>query len=218
MEIIFPSVDTADEDGLIGIGGDFSFTNLINAYKRGIFPWPINKQYPVAWFAPDPRGVLFTEDFKIPRSLKRFLNKTSYEIKYNSNFEKVIDHCASVKRKDQKSTWIIQELKEGYTNLFHKGHAYCVEVYDEKNLIGGVYGVCIGGFVSGESMFHLKANASKFALCHLMDRLKKASIPFLDTQMVTPVTQSLGAKEISREDFCKILDTKKPLTREAIFN
>jgi leucyl/phenylalanyl-tRNA--protein transferase len=218
VQLAFPPVTDADENGLIGIGGDFSLVNLLSAYSQGIFPWPISQEYPTAWFSPDPRGVLFTRDLKIPRSLKRFMNKKPYDIRFNTNFTDVIRYCSKVPRSDNTGTWITQELIDAYQNLFDNGYAYSVEVYDNGTLVGGLYGVCIGGFVSGESMFYLKDNASKVALVMLIEKLKKSEISFLDTQMVTPITMSLGAKEIARESFIKILDTKKPLNREAIFN
>lgn len=218
MLLDFPSPENADEEGLVGIGGDFSVENLINAYHKGIFPWPINQTYPYAWFSPNPRGIFQLDEFRIPRSLKKFINKELYTIKYNTQFEAVIRQCAIVKRKDQSSTWITEELIQGYISLFNEGLAYSVEVYHEENLIGGLYGVCMGSIISGESMFHLKDHASKIALVNLVNKLKKASIKILDTQMVTPVTQSLGAKEISRSDFLKMIEIKKPLHREAIFN
>jgi leucyl/phenylalanyl-tRNA--protein transferase len=219
MDIIFPPVQEANEDGVLAIGGDYGVSTLLNAYSQGIFPWPISDKYPLAWFSPDPRGVLFIDDLHISKSLKRFLNKNRYTCRFNTDFEAVINKCANVVRSDQSSTWITKELKDSYIALFNAGHAYSTEIYDESdNLVGGIYGVCIGGFVSGESMFHTKDNASKFALVSLIRKLKQKKIELLDTQMVTNITEAMGAVDIDRSVFIEKLQIKRPLTREAIFN
>lgn len=202
----FPPIDSADEQGLLALGGDLEVDSLLLAYSCGIFPWPISKEYPLAWFSPDPRGILAFDNLHLGKSFRKFLKKNPYEIKFNTNFEAVIMNCAQVKRHDQASTWISQQIIDAYINLHQQGYAYSIETYLEERLVGGVYGVCINRFYSGESMFHLEENASKVALVSLLYLLKQRDIGWLDTQMVTPVVESLGGVEIPRDTFLKMLD------------
>jgi leucyl/phenylalanyl-tRNA--protein transferase len=207
MAIIeFPPVENSDEHGLVALGGDLELESLLLAYSKGIFPWPINEEYPLAWFSPDPRGILAYDKLRLSKSFRKFLRKNPYEVKFNCNFEAVILNCARAKRSDQNSTWITQEIIDAYIELHKQGYAYSIETYLEDRLVGGVYGVCINRFYSGESMFHLEDNASKVALVSLMYMLKQRDILWIDTQMVTPVVESMGGVEIPRETFLKILD------------
>lgn len=204
----FPPLETADESGLIGVGGDLEISSLLLAYKSGIFPWPISKEYPLAWFSPDPRGVLLTAEVHLSSSFKKFLKKNNYVIKFNTRFSAVILNCAKMTRPHETSTWITEEIINAYIELFKAKLAYSVEVYEdasEERLIGGLYGVKIHHYVSGESMFHIKSNASKLALYALMLKLKSEGIEMLDTQMVTPVVESFGGRYIPRKDFIKRL-------------
>ncbi len=202
----FPPVEQADDHGLLALGGDLEVDSLLLAYSRGIFPWPINDDYPLAWFSPDPRGVLITEELHISKSLKKILKKSQYDIFFNSQFEAVIKNCALQKRKDQESTWITEEIIEAYIELHKSGFAYSVEVVNQNGkLVGGLYGVNINMYFSGESMFHLESNASKIALVALVSKLAELKVPYLDTQMVTPVVESLGGKTISRKKFLEYL-------------
>lgn len=203
----FPPIEQADEHGLVAVGGDLEIESLILAYSRGIFPWPINDDYPLAWFSPDPRGVLLTEELRISKSLKKFLKKTNYRITFNQQFEAVIKNCALQKRNGQDSTWITNDIIEAYIRLHKTGFAYSVEVINqEEKLVGGLYGVNLNCYFSGESMFHLESNTSKIALIALVNKLRELKIPYLDTQMVTPVVESLGGKNISRQDFLQYLN------------
>ncbi|MFA6235897.1 MAG: leucyl/phenylalanyl-tRNA--protein transferase [Bacteriovorax sp.] len=202
----FPPIDSADEHGLLALGGDLEIDSLLLAYTQGIFPWPISEEYPLAWFSPDPRGILAFLNLHMSKSLKKFLKKNPYEVRFNANFEAVIMNCAKVKRNDQATTWITQDIIDAYINLHREGYAYSVETYLEDKLVGGVYGVCINHYYSGESMFHLEENASKVALVSLMYMLKQRDILWLDTQMVTPVVESLGGQEIPRDTFLEMLD------------
>ena len=202
----FPSVDQADEHGLLALGGDLELESLLLAYSRGIFPWPISDEYPLAWFSPDPRGILIFDKLHLSKSLKKFLKKNPYEIRFNTNFEAVIMNCAQISRAENQGTWITNDIINGYMNLHKNGFAYSVETYLEDELVGGVYGVCINRFYSGESMFHKADNASKVALIALLYQLKQKDIGWLDTQMVTPVVESLGGVEIPRETFLKMLE------------
>ena len=202
----FPPVDESDEHGLLALGGDLEIDSLLLAYSQGIFPWPISDEYPLAWFSPDPRGILAFDKLHLSKSFRKFLKKSPYEVKFNTNFEAVIMNCARVKRAAQDSTWINQEIIDAYIKMHQSGFAYSIETYLEDRLVGGVYVVCINRFYSGESMFHLEENASKVALVSLMYLLKQRDIGWIDTQMVTPVVEGLGGIEIPRETFLKMLD------------
>lgn len=205
----FPPLDEADEDGLLAVGGELSPQLLLLAYLQGIFPWPYSEKHPLTWFSPNPRGILAPENFHISKSFKRFLNNHTYDIRFNTNFELVMKKCAQAKRSSGSGTWITPKLTKAYLDLYHMGYAYCIEIYSvNQNLVGGLYGVCIDTIISGESMFHSEPNTSKLALYTLITRLKLCGIPYLDTQMVTPITKQLGATQISREQFAR--DLKKP--------
>jgi leucyl/phenylalanyl-tRNA--protein transferase len=206
MAVEFPSVETANEDGLLAIGGVLNIEVLTTAYCSGIFPWPVSEEYPLTWFAPNPRGILEFRDFKVSKSFQKFLNKTSLTTKFNVDFEKIIYNCAQVKRKHESGTWINQDIIDAYINMFNHGLAYCVGTYDGANLVGGLYGVCIGEIISGESMFHFIDNASKLALKALVDQLQDIGLKWMDTQMVTPLLESFGGKEISRKVFMQKLE------------
>lgn len=210
--IIFPPVETASEEGLLAIGADTRPEILKEAYKNGIFPWPISEDASLTWFAPDPRGVIFTNKFHIPKSMKKFLKKNPFTVTYNKHFDEVIENCALAVRKDEPGTWIREDIFTGYKKLFSEGNAYSIDILRDGKLVAGLYGVCIGEIISGESMFHTESNASKLALISIMNILKKANIPFLDTQMITPIIESFGGCEISRELYMKklaLLDQRK---------
>lgn len=220
MPVKFPPHHEASPEGLLAIGGDLEPTTLLTAYQQGIFPWPISKDSPMTWFSPDPRGVLSVEDFHISKSFKRFLNKVPYKVEMNSHFTEVIKNCATTTRKHEVGTWITEEILTGYEKLFDQGNAYCISILDRGQLVGGLYGVCINGLVTGESMFHTKTNASKLCLYILMSHLKIKGIPFLDTQMVTPIIESFGGKEIPRSEFLVEIERlqKRHLPREELFS
>ncbi len=203
----FPPIDQADEHGLLALGGDLEISSLLLAYSRGIFPWPINEEYPLAWFSPDPRGILEHDKLHVSSSFKKHLRSDTHHVTFNKDFKAVIEGCSnSTNRKDQVGTWITEDIINAYIRFYNAGHAYSVEVWNQaEELVGGLYGVVIGRYVSGESMFYLESNASKFALYSLMERLKENEIEWLDTQMVTPVVESMGGIEINREGFIKRL-------------
>jgi len=218
MAVKFPEVTEASEEGLLALGGTLDVETIVTAYLNGIFPWPIDENHPITWFAPDPRGLLMFDDFRVSKSLKKFLSKCPYEVRFNSDFEQVIKHCSNTKRKNEKGTWIFDNIINAYIEMYNQGYAYCVAVYHQEKLIGGLYGVCIGELITGESMFHLETNASKVALNALIQKLMSKKIKWIDTQMVTPVIESFGGKEVPREDYMKLL----PLidltpTREDLF-
>jgi leucyl/phenylalanyl-tRNA--protein transferase len=222
-KIVFPPVETASEDGLVAVGGDLEVDTLLEAYRRGIFPWPIstyplNADIPHTWFSPDPRGVLDFADLHVPRSFLKFLRKTPFHVTFNRAFADVIVQCARTPRKDQPGTWITPDIMRSYINLFERGHAYSVDVWRDRQLVAGMYGVVIGGFVSGESMFTHEDNASKQGLYTLVHHLQERGITWLDTQMVTEVVRQFGGGYIPRRRFLRrleVCDWSRP--RETIF-
>jgi leucyl/phenylalanyl-tRNA--protein transferase len=184
----------------LAVGGDLSPARLLLAYRHGLFPWTVN---PVTWWSPDPRGVLFFEDFHVSRSLARTLRRQPFTITVNRAFRAVIEGCALAPRKGQ---WITPEFIDAYDRLHRLGHAHSVECWQGDRLKGGIYGVAVGGVFSGESMFHLADDASKVALAHLVGRLRERGFAFLDVQTVTETTRKLGAKAVTREEFLRRLD------------
>jgi leucyl/phenylalanyl-tRNA--protein transferase len=201
----FPAVEQADPNGLLAIGGDLEVASLILAYKQGIFPWPFDEET-LAWFSPPKRAILDFNDFHISRSLARELKKTCFTFSINKCFPDVIRSCSSLtNRKPEQGTWITEEIIQAYINLFEAGHCFSIEVWLGHKLVGGVYGVQIGGFISGESMFYRVANASKLALCFLVEHFRALDYTWLDCQVLTPHMQALGAKLISRKEFIKRL-------------
>lgn len=200
--IQFPAHHEATRDGLLAIGGDLSLERLIHAYATGIFPW-FNDEDPILWWSPDPRFVLFPKDLKVSKSMKQFMRNSSYRITENGAFEQVISHCAAIKRDDQNGTWIGKSMIDAYINLHRAGFAKSVEVWDQNELVGGLYGVDLGNKVfCGESMFSLKSNSSKMAFIWLAQSNKYRLI---DCQLHTKHLESLGGKHISRQTFLKYL-------------
>ena len=193
-----PDPSQAREDGLVALGGDLSVERLLEAYQSGLFPWSAN---PITWWSPDPRGVLPVGAVHVSRSLARTLRQAPYTVTFDQNFSAVIRACAEVPRSGASSTWISPQLLEAYEQLAQAGHAHSVECWQEGRLVGGVYGVSVGGFFAGESMFHRADDASKVALVHLDRHLASRGFTLLDCQMVTSVTRSLGAMEIPRTDY-----------------
>ena len=205
----FPDPETDDPDGIVGVGANLSVGTLMSAYQSGIFPWPIEGM-PLPWFCPPRRALLKKSDLHISRSLAKWIKKTTLTVTVDQAFEQVIGYCARVPRPGQPGTWITPAMKKAYIALHQAGHAHSVEVWNEKKLVGGIYGVDPGGAFSAESMFHLETNASKLALLHLLDHLEDRGVGWLDIQMLTPHLKALGAKEISRNRFLALL--KKALT------
>ena len=213
----FPPVESADENGLLALGGDLDVETLMLAYQQGIFPWPISEEFPLAWFSPDPRGVIEIRDLKINKRLRRYLFNNNLKFTCNTAFESVIRQCSKVPRKQQSGTWITEEVVQSYLRLFEREYAYSIEAWEGNQLVGGIYGISINGIITGESMFHLRPNTSKICLCALLLILKNQGFDWLDTQMVTPVIKSLGGKEISRKDFLANLKQVPLRTRKEIF-
>jgi leucyl/phenylalanyl-tRNA---protein transferase len=210
-KIEFPPVETADRDGLVAIGGDLEIDTLLESYRRGIFPWPVstyplNVDLPHTWFSPDPRGILDFDDLHVSKSFLKFLKKTPFTVTFNKAFPDVINQCAQTPRKDQPGTWITPEIMGAYNKLFENNYAYSVEVWLSHKLVGGLYGVVMGDFVSGESMFTHEDNASKQGLYTLVHHLQNKGIHWLDTQMVTEVVKQFGGRYIPRRSFIKRLE------------
>ncbi len=199
-EIVFPPVHLADENGLLVIGGDLSIERLLLAYKSGIFPWYEDGQ-PILWWSPDPRFVLYPKSLKISRSLQQLINKKQFEITYDTAFQEVIEHCKKIERPQQKGTWITDEMVEGYVQLHQQGYAHSVEVWDDDELVGGIYGVSLGKCFFGESMFSKKNNSSKVGFALFVQKLEAMDFRLIDCQVYTDHLAGFGAEMIPRERF-----------------
>lgn len=201
-KIEFPNPSEASVDGLLAIGGDLSVERLLYAYNNGIFPW-YEEGEPILWWSPDPRFVLFPQKLKISKSMRNVLKNCGYKVTVNKAFAEVINTCALVKREGQQSTWVTNEMIAAYNQLHRLGHAKSVEVWKDDVLVGGLYGVDIKGKVfSGESMFAKESNASKVGFITFV---QNSNYQIIDCQVYTDHLKSLGAENISRNDFLKVL-------------
>ncbi|MEO8820815.1 MAG: leucyl/phenylalanyl-tRNA--protein transferase [Ginsengibacter sp.] len=196
----FPDVASADENGLLAIGGNLSSGTLIKAYSKGIFPW-YNPGEMVQWYSPDPRFILFPKKIKISHSMRNVFNKHFFKFTVDKAFTRVIHNCRISKRTGEPETWIGDDIEIAYTDLFKKGLAHSAEAWQNNELVGGLYGVLLGKVFFGESMFAKKSNASKFAFIKLVDVLQKNGIELIDCQVYTEHLESLGAEFIRREEF-----------------
>ena len=202
---IFPSPMLAGADGLLAVGGDLSAERLLEAYRNGIFPWYSEGQ-PYLWWSPDPRMVLFPSKFKKYKNLSKLVFSKSFRVEIDGDFESVITNCASVPRKGQEGeTWITSEMISAYLKLHQKGYAHSVEVYQSDKLVGGLYGISLGGSFFGESMFHYVTDASKVALWHLVDLAIELNFDMIDVQQDTDHMRFMGAETITRKDFITLL-------------
>jgi leucyl/phenylalanyl-tRNA--protein transferase len=197
----FPPIETADPDGLLGIGGQLTPDWLLDAYRRGIFPWPITGGTEMlAWWSLDPRAIIPLDRFHLPRRLRSTLHSGRFAVTCNRDFHGVITGCATARGR-VGHTWLTPEMIDGYQRLHELGHAHSVEAWFEGGLAGGVYGVAIGGSFSAESMFHRVRDASKVALAHLVAHLRACGFTLMDIQQLTPHTKQFGAIEIPRDEF-----------------
>ena len=198
----FPPVASARADmgGLLAVGADLSVARLLKAYRHGIFPWGTAEQQPL-WYSPDPRMVLFPDEFRITASLRKILRGRRYEVRFDHDFPALIGACAEMPRPGQDGTWITPDMKDAYISLHELGWAHSVEVYEEGDLTGGLYGIGIGRMFYGESMFSRRSNASKIAFAHLVRYLLAHDFAMIDCQMRTEHLTSLGGREIPRSDF-----------------
>jgi leucyl/phenylalanyl-tRNA---protein transferase len=197
----FPNPQLANAEGLVAIGGDLSVPRLLLAYRSGIFPWTAD---PITWWSPDPRAIFEFERFRVSRSLARVIRKGAFEITLDKSFRQVMEGCAAP-APGRRSTWISPEFIEAYTELHRQGYAHSVECRQGGQLVGGIYGVALGGFFAAESMFHKVSNASKLALYHLLEHLRQRQFSLVDIQMLTPITAQLGGINIPRTEYLKRL-------------
>ncbi|MDH5357244.1 MAG: leucyl/phenylalanyl-tRNA--protein transferase [Gammaproteobacteria bacterium] len=206
---IFPPIEYAYEDGLLAAGGDLSASRLIDAYRRGIFPW-FNRNDPILWWSPDPRMVLFTNDVKISRSLKKAIRTTDITVTMDRAFSDVIACCAAPRQNQSNdtgdTTWIHSDMIDAYNQLHQQGIAHSVECWHEGQLVGGLYGIALGQVFFGESMFSSMADGSKIALVTLCQQLQRWGFLIIDCQVYSEHLASMGAQEIARKDFIGYLD------------
>lgn len=202
--LYFPPIETADEEGILAIGGDLSTKRLLLAYTNGIFPW-YNDDQPIIWWSPNPRFVLFPEKLKISKSMKSLLLANKFSFTINNNFDQVIKNCKTINRKNQDGTWITNEVQNAYTVLHKNGYAHSAETWLDGNLVGGLYGVKIGNIFFGESMFSKYPNASKFAFINYVKKLQEENVTLIDCQLHTNHLESFGAEMIDRNEFKKML-------------
>ena len=204
----FPKPSEADSDGLLAVGGDLTPERLLLAYNSGIFPWYENDQ-PILWWSPNPRMVLYLENMKVSKSLRKLINKEIYQVTFNTAFLEVIKNCSTINREGQRGTWITEDMQRAYVDLHKLGHATSVEVWHDNKLVGGLYGINLPQkkIFCGESMFSLESNASKVGFYSLVSELERKEYKLVDCQLYTAHLESLGAEEISRKEFLQILDS-----------
>ncbi|SHF85573.1 leucyl/phenylalanyl-tRNA--protein transferase [Flavobacterium defluvii] len=205
--LYFPPVSEADDEGILAVGGDLSPERLKLAYNNGIFPW-FNEGESILWWAPDPRMVLFLDELNVSKSMRNILNRNIFTVTFNTNFEEVILNCQKILRDGQDGTWISDEMIQAYVELHKQGIAKSVEVWQEGVLVGGLYGIDLGHIFCGESMFSKISNASKVGFIALVNHLKKENYKLLDCQVYNPHLDSLGCREIDRDEFMSILKSK----------
>ncbi|MES2747184.1 MAG: leucyl/phenylalanyl-tRNA--protein transferase [Bacteroidota bacterium] len=203
-ELYFPPVSEASYEGILAVGGDLSAERLLLAYKNGIFPW-FNDDEPIFWWAPSERMVVNPNEYKVAKSLRNIINRNTFEVTINKNFTDVITHCQKSERKGQEGTWITNDIIKAYTQLHRIGKAISFEVWQNNELVGGLYGVDLGHVFCGESMFSKVPNASKVAFVKLVDYLKQNKYKLLDCQVHNDHLEKLGAFEISRDTFMMVL-------------
>ena len=204
-KITFPPPHLAGSDGLLAIGGDLSKERLLLAYRMGIFPW-FSEDEPIMWWSPDPRLVLYPQDLRVPKSLKKVINKNIFKVTIDSSFERIINLCAQIRLQKNEGTWLGKNMIEAYCDLHEAGYAHSVEAWHKGELAGGLYGVSMGKCFFGESMFTSISNASKAAFVALVEYLKTLSFDMIDCQLTTEHLKRFGAKEIPRSLFLKQLN------------
>lgn len=200
--LVFPEPDLAEPDGLLAVGGDLSTKRLLLAYQNGIFPW-YSDDTPILWYSPHERFVLYPQELNISGSMRRVLNSGRFSVTADTCFNEVITACSTVPREGQDGTWITDDMKAAYNRLHAEGHAHSVEVWQNGELVGGIYGVQVGDVFCGESMFSKVSNASKTALIHVC---QSGLYKLVDCQVHTDHMESMGARMISREEYMAILN------------
>lgn len=204
-ELTFPPVDSANVEGLLAVGGDLSPERLLLAYQSGIFPWFDNDSI-ILWWSPDPRMILYPDQIRISKSMRKVIRNNQFRLTKNTCFKEVLEYCSSVPREGQDGTWITDEMKNAYIALHERGIAKSYEVWEGDTLVGGLYGVDLGDVFCGESMFSLTSNASKFAFIKLAEELQANEYRVIDCQLHTDHLESMGAQEIPRKEFMKLLN------------
>lgn len=202
----FPPVTEALPDGLLAAGGDLSRDRLLLAYRSGIFPW-FNEEEPPLWWSPDPRFVLYPQELKVSKSMKKVISAGQFEYRTNTAFRQVIDNCRQIDRPGQDGTWITSEVADAYCDLHHIGVAHSAEAWLNSELVGGLYGIRMGKVFFGESMFSKVSNASKFAFISLVHSLLTEDVQLIDCQVYTEHLESLGARMIPRRTFIELVTT-----------
>jgi leucyl/phenylalanyl-tRNA---protein transferase len=201
----FPPVEEADEEGLLLIGGKVTPERVLEAYRKGIFPWYNDEDFPL-WWSPNPRFVLFPQELHISRSMQKLLSKNLFEFRVDTAFSEVIQQCASISRKEQDGTWITDNMSDVYNSLHQAGFAHSAETWLDGKLVGGMYGIRLGKVFFGESMFSNTTNASKFAFIKFVQHLQQEGVELLDCQVYTPHVETLGARLIKRDLFLQLLE------------
>jgi leucyl/phenylalanyl-tRNA---protein transferase len=195
----FPHASTADEDGLVAVGGDLKPGTLLLAYSNGIFPWTT---HPITWWSPDPRAIIPVGGLHVSRSLRRDARRAAFAPTFDRAFRRVMEGCAA-SRPGREKTWISPQFISAYTRLHELGYAHSVEIWRGETLAGGLYGVAIGGFFAGESMFSVEENASKVAMLAMEEKLRMSGFVVFDVQMMTAHLKSMGAIEIPRAEYLR---------------
>jgi leucyl/phenylalanyl-tRNA--protein transferase len=203
-KLVFPPAELAEENGLLAVGGDLSPERLLLAYSKGIFPW-YSERVPILWWSPSPRLVIFPAEFKIPKRLSRMVRQKIYSVTMDNAFRQVITACAKTDEREDKGTWITNEMLEAYCLLHNMGYAHSVECWLDDELVGGLYGISLGEIFFGESMFSIQPNSSKIALVYLLKKLQEWNFDLIDCQMKTEHLMQFGAREISGKEFWKFL-------------
>jgi leucyl/phenylalanyl-tRNA---protein transferase len=202
--ISFPPVENATREGILALGGDLSVERLFLAYRSGIFPW-YSEDEPIVWWSPDPRFVLFPDEIKVSSSLKKIIRSGRFKVTFDKDFKAVVGNCRKAKRPGQGGTWITPEMLHAYCALHEAGHAHSVEVWKDRELAGGLYGVAVGACFCGESMFTRVSNASKVALVSLVEHLREKGCTMIDCQVYTNHLSTMGARNIPRPEFLRLL-------------
>jgi len=193
----FPNPSLADPDGLLAVGGNLEPETLLSAYQQGIFPW-FDEDTPILWWSPDPRAILEFDNLYISKRLARTIRTNKFQVTFNQDFDAVVKGCTY---RPEEGTWITPEVANAYGEFHRRGHAHSVEVWQQGVLVGGLYGVAIGGLFAGESMFSTVSDASKIALAALVSRLKEKGYQLFDLQIINEHTSTMGATEIPRDDY-----------------
>jgi leucyl/phenylalanyl-tRNA--protein transferase len=212
----FPPPEMTLAEGILDVSDDLRVERLLEAYSFGIFPWP-HPDLPTVWYCPEQRGILDFKAFHVPKSLKKFLSRSKWTYTFDQAFPEVLKACAEQPRPGQDGTWITKKMLKAYRDFHKAGYAHSLEVWDGEELIGGLYGVYVGGLFCGESMFHRRTNASKCALVKLVGFLKEQGLEWMDIQMVTPLSEAFGGKYITRGDFLVRLRGLRKTARDIEF-